>query len=117
VNALPEPSGGSRAGNDVQLIESCNSTWLFDAARMRYRRVPKGIALDVPAPADEWDRYYSLEIDAGSGAFVVALNEAGTRLLRSYRHLSPCPHCDANATTEVSLEAVKLGRDGDHTIR
>jgi hypothetical protein len=110
---LPESLGDRRAGSDVQVIESCNSTWLFDASRSRFRRVPKGISLDVPAPADEWQRYYSLEIDDDTGAFVVALNESGTRLLRSYRHVMPCPHCDANQTTEVSLEAVKLGHDPD----
>jgi hypothetical protein len=118
VYPLPESSGSRRAGDEVQVIESCNSTWLFDASRMRFRRVPKGISLDIPAPADEWDRYYSLELDDSSDAFVVALNKTGTRMLRSYRHRSPCPHCDANATTEVSLEAVKLGHeDGGQTIR
>jgi hypothetical protein len=81
---------------------------------MRFRRVPKGTSIDVPAPPEEWQRYYSLELnDDDSGAFVVALNEAETRLLRSYRHSVPCPHCDANATTELSLEAVKLGHDPD----
>ena len=95
----------------VQTIESCNSTWLFDAERQRFRRVPKGTSLDVPATPDEWQRYYSLELEDESGAFVVTLNETGTRLLRSYRHQSPCPHCDANATAELSLEAVKRGGD------
>ena len=110
---MPEASGQHRAGNDLQVIESCNSTWLFDAGRERFRRVPKGTSIDVPAPPEEWDRYYSLDIDEESGAFIVALNEAGTRLLRSYRHQVPCPHCDANATAELSLEAVKRGPDGD----
>ena len=109
---MPESSGRRRAGHDLQVIESCNSTWVFDPERERFRRVPKGTAIDVPAPPEEWERYYSLEIDE-DGAFVVALNKAGTRLLRSYRHQVPCPHCDANATAELSLEAVKRGSDGD----
>ena len=104
---MPESSGGRRAGNDMQVIESCNSTWVFDPPRMRYRRVPKGTAIDVPAAADDWQSYFSLELDSDTGAFVVALNEAGTHLLRSYRHHVPCPHCDADATAELSLEAVK----------
>ena len=103
-----------RAGNAVQAIESCNSTWLFDAERSRFRRVPKGTSIDVPAPPEEWERYYSLELDADSGAFVVTLNENGTRLLRSYQHKSPCPHCGANPTAEVSLEAVKHAGDDSH---
>lgn len=110
---MPEASGKRRAGTALQVIESCNSTWLFDADRMRFRRAPKGTSIDVPAPPEEWERYYSLELDADSGAFVVTLNEGGTRLLRSYRHSVPCPHCDANATAELSLEAVRQGHDGD----
>lgn len=106
-------SPGDRPGNDTQVIESCNSTWLFDAPRMRFRRVPKGTPIDVPAPPEEWQRYYSLEVDSDTGAFIVTLNEAGTRLLRSYRHHVPCPHCDANATAELSLEAVKHGHGDD----
>ena len=107
---MPEQSGGSRANNQVQVIESCNSTWVFDASRMRFRRVPKGTPIDVPVPPEDWQPYYSLELqDDDSGAFVVALNESETRLLRSYRHRVPCPHCDANRTTELSLEAVKRG--------
>jgi hypothetical protein len=105
------PQASSHAGNDPQVIESCNSTWLFDETRLRFRRVPKGTSLDVPATPDDWERYYSLELDDDSDAFVVTLNEAGTRLLRSYRHTVPCPHCDANATAELSLEAVKHGGD------
>ena len=100
-------SSGDRA--DVQLIESCNSTWLFDAARMRFRRVPKGTSIEVPATADEWQLYYGLEVEAESGAFIVTLNESGSRLLRSYQHGTPCRHCDANATAELSLEAVRQG--------
>lgn len=109
---MTERSGG-RADNGVQMIESCNSTWLFDSARLRFRRVPKGTSLDVPASPEEWERYYTLELDPDSDAFVVTLNEAGTRLLRSYRHRVPCPHCGGNATTELSLEAVKHGADVD----
>ena len=102
-----------RASNAVQAIESCNSTWLFDADRGRFRRVPKGTSIDVPAPPEEWQRYYSLELDADTGAFVVTLNQNGTRLLRSYQHKVPCPHCDANPTTELSLEAVRHGGELD----
>jgi hypothetical protein len=100
-----------RASNAVQAIESCNSTWLFDADRTRFRRVPKGASIDTPAPPEEWQLYYSLELDDDTGAFVVTLNENGTRLLRSYRHQVPCPHCDVNPTTELSLEAVKHAGD------
>lgn len=107
---MPERPG-DHADNGVQAIESCNSTWLFDAERGRFRRVPKGAPIDTPAPPEEWQRYYSLELDDDTGAFVVSLNANGTRLLRSYQHKTPCPHCGANATAEVSLEAVRQARD------
>ena len=91
-----------RASNAVQALESCNSTWLFDADRSRFRRVPKGTSIDVPAPPEEWQRYYSLELDADTGAFVVTLNQNGTRssLLPAQGAL---PHCDATHH-ELSLE-------------
>jgi hypothetical protein len=99
----------------MQVIESCNSTWIFDTKRMRFRRVPKGTPLDLPAAADDWTRYYNLELDLESGAFLVTLNESGSRLLRSFRHTEPCSQCEPNATTEMSLEALrrKLGSNAE----
>jgi hypothetical protein len=93
-----------------QVIESCNSTWVFDAAGKRFRRVPKGTPLDLPTSAADWETYVKLEVDVDSDAFLVTLNEAGTRLLRSYRHTDPCAQCDpGDATTELSLEAIARG--------
>ena len=91
------------AGNAVQVIESCNSTWIFDAERGRFRRAPRGSAIDVPAPDHEWDDYFGLELLPDSGAFVVRLNEAGTRLLRAYRHGEGCSACGDEATGELSV--------------
>lgn len=102
-----------RAGSNasaLQIIESCNSTWVFDTAAKRFRRVPRGTALDLPTAAGDWETYVKLEIDVDSGAFLVTLNTSGTRLLRSYRHTDPCALCDpADATTELSLEAIRKG--------
>lgn len=92
---------------DTVVIESCHTTWVFDVNRQRFRRVPRGSAMETPVPAAEWTDYFALEIDPDSDAFVVSLNEAGTRLLRSYQHHDPCPQCGAQATGEVSLEAVR----------
>ena len=103
----PRRGSGSPA---LQVIESCNSTWVFDTKAKRFRRVPRGTALDLPTAASDWDSYVKLEVDVESDAFLVTLNEAGTRLLRSYRHTDPCAQCDpGDATTELSLEAISRG--------
>ena len=98
----------SRTPAGLQLIESCNSTWLFDTRNKRFRRVPRGMAIDLPAAGD-WERYVKLEVDADTGAFLVTLNESGTRLLRSFRHTEPCDQCAPGLTTELSLEAISKG--------
>ena len=107
----PKRAAGAGRGSsgDLQTIESCNSTWLFDTKRKRFRRVPRGTSLDVPAVAGDWERYYKLEVDVESDSFLVTLNETGTRLLRSFRHGDPCTQCSPNATTELSLEAIRRG--------
>lgn len=89
----------------MERIDSCHSVWLFDAERMRFRRVPKGLSVDSPTLESDWEPYYGLEIDPESGAFAVALKENHTRLLRSWRHTDPCEHCtsEIDVTGEVSL--------------
>lgn len=93
--------GGS--GADFRVMQSCNSVWLFDEGRMRFRRAPRGTRLDMPAPASEWKPYFRLDADCGLGAFSVCLNEAGTQVLRSRLHGDPCPHCTVDGTGEISL--------------
>lgn len=85
----------------MERIESTHSIWLFDVERMRFRRLPKDADPDAPALDSDWKRYYALEIDPGSGAFTVALNEERTRLLRSWRE--PHPAAPTDTTGEVSL--------------
>jgi hypothetical protein len=91
------------SGVEVQVVESCNSTWLFDTERARFRRVPRGTKLDFPATDVEWEPFHGLELLPGTGAFVVRLNESGTRLLRAYQHTDPCDQCGDDPTGELSL--------------
>lgn len=88
----------------MERIDSCHSIWLFDTEGMRFRRVPRGTSIDAPALASDWEPYYGLEISAESGAFSVALNEARTRLLRSWRHTSPCEQCSTETEIDVTGE-------------
>ena len=83
----------------VERIESAHSTWLFDTDRRRFRRLPPEVDPDAPALEADWEQYYSLEVDDASGAFTVALNEDGTRLLRAFRK----PAMD-DATQELRLD-------------
>ncbi len=89
---------------DLVVVDSCHSRWVFDAERLRFRRVPKGPGLRVRMAMMEWRPYHSLHLDPYSDSFVVVLNDAGTRMLRSWRHREAvCPQCGASRTEELSL--------------
>jgi hypothetical protein len=101
-------SGVVPSHNDsLFVLESCHSTWIFDTEKMRFRRVLKGLALDLHAATTAWRSYYGLEIDPISESFVVLLNPEGTRLLRSWRHVEQCPQCGGNQTAELSLDELR----------
>jgi hypothetical protein len=89
------------------VVESCNSTWLFDADRHRFRRVLKGVDVGRHPAATEWRPYFHLDLDPHSESFVVVLNAEGTRLLRSWRHTQQCTQCGGQATAELSLEELR----------
>lgn len=89
------------------VLESCHSTWLFDTERMRFRRILKGLDLDARQASTAWRPYYGLELDPDSETFVVLLNEEGTRLLRSWRHVERCPQCGGEATAELSVDELR----------
>jgi hypothetical protein len=93
--------------DDVRVLESCHSLWVFESARGRFRRVPRGTRLDMPPQENEWTPYYRLELDASSGAFSVGLNPDDTRVLRSWLHVEPCRHCSSDQTSELSVEALR----------
>ncbi len=91
-------------GQKFHVLESCHSTWVFDVDRDRFRRVPRGVDIRMPSE-QEWHPYYRLDIDAGTGAFAIALNPEGTRMLRSWVHEEPCLHCMAGEVTSELLLA------------
>lgn len=84
------------------VLESCHSTWLFDEGERRFCRVLKGdLARSV---STEWRPYDRLVLHADSDAFVVFLDQSGSRLLRSWRHTAHCERCGGDVTAEMSLE-------------
>jgi hypothetical protein len=89
------------------IIESCHSTWVFEADRGLFRRVLKEIDAHPHEVVTPWRTYYGLELDPNSESFVVLLNPEGTRLLSSWRHISDCAQCGGHATAELSLEDIR----------
>ncbi|HEY1830086.1 MAG TPA: hypothetical protein VGG38_07585 [Acidimicrobiales bacterium] len=89
------------------ILESCHSTWIFDTERLRFRRVLKGLALDAHSATTAWRPYFGLEIDPISESFLVLLNPEGTRLLRSWRHVEHCAQCGGDQTAELSLDDLR----------
>jgi hypothetical protein len=88
-------------------VDSCHSRWVFDTERRRFRRVPQGPGLELLMAMTEWRPYHDLHLDPDSESFVVVLNDAGTRMLRSWRHTGAvCPQCGASATAELSVEDI-----------
>jgi len=99
-------------------VDSCNSRWVFDPDRLRYRRVSKGPGFGMRMAEQEWIPYHELHIDPCSDSFTVVLNEAGTRMLRSWRHVEGvCPQCGITRTEELSLEDIaKVEGPGSRTV-
>jgi hypothetical protein len=63
-------------------------------------------------PRSTWEPYFALDVDPHSESFVVVLNEAGTRLLRSWRHVERCPQCGGEGTAELRLDPIAPGATG-----
>ncbi|MGH9292173.1 MAG: hypothetical protein ACRDZ6_05270 [Acidimicrobiales bacterium] len=95
------------AGADLLVLDSCHSTWLFDVATKRFRRILKGLDVDPALAATDWRNYERLELSEGSEAFAVVLNPAGTRRIRSWRHAEGCEQCGGEQTAELSLEDIR----------
>ena len=92
-------------------LDSCHSRWVFDTERLRFRRTPKGPGLEQLMAMTQWRPYRDLQIDPHSDSFVVILNDAGTRMLRSWRHTEAvCPQCGAARTEELSVDAIAVAR-------
>ena len=95
------------AGGGLLVLDSCHSTWVFEVAARRFRRVLKGLDIDPAIAATDWRPYERLELAEGSEAFVVVLNSTGTRRIRSWRHVDGCGQCDGEQTVELSLEDLR----------
>jgi hypothetical protein len=113
----PVPAGGPLATptdpSDIALrrlgvlvLESCHSTWIFDPRRLEFCRILKGVEVAGRSVVTKWRPYWQVQLDPEAEGFTVYLNEAGTRLLRSWRHAANCNQCGASDSTELSLQDV-----------
>jgi hypothetical protein len=89
------------------VFESCHSTWIFDVDTMRFRRIVKGLGKEGHPVATQWRPFFGLEFSPDSESFTVHLNESGTKLIQSWRHLGDCSQCAGQVTSEVSLEGIR----------
>ena len=69
----------------LQILESCAFTWVFDGATRRYRRMSREARFGLDNLTD-WRPYDHLEIDGSRACFVVALDEAGSQVVRAWLH-------------------------------
>jgi hypothetical protein len=87
-------------------LESCHSTWIFDARQLRFCRIVRGTTVGQRRISTEWRPYRELEIDPPSRSFTIVLNESRSRLISSTIHTSECVRCGSSHTTELSLEDI-----------
>ncbi len=82
--------------NGLLYFESCHTSWCFDEANLRFKRIPRprsGQAGSTDFALAKWERYFELSFSEDTDAFTVVLNEAESKLLRSWRHSETCSHC------------------------
>jgi hypothetical protein len=91
---------------DVQVLESCHSTWVFDPRRRRFRRILKGLHFAQRSVSTEWRPYWCLDLAPDGEGFTVYLNADKTRLIRSWRHTTDCTQCDRCSTRPIAREAI-----------
>ena len=107
--ALMEMDTMSRDDNDLvpMVIESCHSTWIFDHAHGRFRRiVTTAGSPDFPPAMTQWRPFSHVEL-LEDDSFVVWLDPQGRRLLRSWRHAGDdCPDCALRSTGSISLASL-----------
>ena len=106
------PSDLASRLQDVVVLESCHSTWIFDPRQLEFCRILKGVEVGGRPVATEWRPYWQVHLDPRSEGFTVYLNAARTRLLRSWRHTRNCNQCGGSDTAELSLEDIHLTLHG-----
>ncbi len=104
---------GDNGEMDHITVDSCHSRWIFDTEQRRFHRILKGPDFDTRMTTTEWEPYSKLHLDQDSDSFVVVLNDAGTRMLRSWRHTEgACTQCGGTGTVELSMDDIANAEGG-----
>ena len=90
------------ADESLTIVDSCQSVWMFNENEHLFCRVARGTLRD--SKELEWREYDRLMLHPRSDAFVVFLDVANTRVLRSWRHREPCSRCGGEVTSEMSVQ-------------
>lgn len=90
------------SSDGLTIVESCQSVWMFHEEDHQFCRVARGTLRD--ANDLDWRTYDRLMLHPRSDAFVVFLDVANTRVLRSWRHREPCTRCGGEVTSEMSVQ-------------
>ncbi|HMK63340.1 MAG TPA: hypothetical protein VEG62_01650 [Acidimicrobiales bacterium] len=77
------------------ILESCHSTWVFDAQRMEFCRILRDVKVGGRCVTTQWRPYFELVEDAAT--FTVHLDPSGVRQLTSHRHTKHCDWCGNEA--------------------
>ena len=93
---------------NIVTLESCHSTWIFDAKRMRFCRILKYIEIAQRHVSTEWRPYAHLEICPDTETFCVYLTEDRSRAIRSWLHIGNCAECGDHQTAEPSIDNVHM---------
>jgi hypothetical protein len=91
----------------LRVLDSCSFTWVFDEQRRRFRRVPRGAALDLPAPRGAWITYDRVELNDARGSFAVFADAGGTHVFRCWLHRDPCPRCRPAGEDGIDVDEMR----------
>jgi len=92
------------------VIESCNSTWLFDPGQRLFCRVPRGTAFEVPPPRSRWEPYFALDVDPNSVGVRGDAQRGGVPGCSARGDTSSAaPNAAASGTAELYLDPVAPG--------
>jgi hypothetical protein len=91
---------------DVIILESCHTLWVFNPGWKQFCRILKGIEVAGRSVSTQWRPYWQLELDPDTENFSVYLTASRNRLIRSWRHAQNCDQCGGRGLTELSLEDI-----------
>lgn len=111
---MPRPKETMTSNSDLLYFESCNTSWCFDQENLRFKRIPRPVGKQASKSdfaVAPWEEYFEINLSDSTDEFTVVLNEAESRLLRSWTHSENCVHCFGKkasySTEEISVSQLQ----------